>query len=148
MFFPYSSFTDIFFFARTVTKKKKLRGHLRAHLLVDGLFEVLRVDDGPDFSGRIGGPVGRHDLDLALAGVDPSALRALIVPEVLSRVSDVAEERLSSGFSSRIRSGIEVQIRDARLRRSFPFPAGPVLGRSHVELPVHPLHQCLVLVYE
>lgn len=49
--------------------------HSRAHFLVNGLLEVLRVDYGPDFARRVGRPVWRHYFHLALTGIDPEGKR-------------------------------------------------------------------------
>ena len=44
---------------------------LGAHLLVDGLLEVLRVDYGSDLAGGVRRPVRGHDFNFTLACVDP-----------------------------------------------------------------------------
>lgn len=44
---------------------------LGAHLLVDGLLEVFRVDHGSDLAGGVRRPVRSHDFHFTFACVDP-----------------------------------------------------------------------------
>lgn len=42
---------------------------LRANFLVDGLLEVLRINNGPDFTGAVGRPIRSHHFDRRLASI-------------------------------------------------------------------------------
>lgn len=47
----------------------KVSKNLRANFLVDGLLEVLRINNGPDFTGAVGRPIRSHHLDRRLASI-------------------------------------------------------------------------------
>ena len=49
--------------------------HSRAHFLVNGLFKVLRVDDGADLARAVGRPVWGHHLHGGFARVQPVGLK-------------------------------------------------------------------------
>ena len=57
----------------TETRKKKTPKVLPvpAELLVNGLFELVVVEDGANLAVAVAGPVGLHDLHLGVAHVRP-----------------------------------------------------------------------------
>jgi hypothetical protein len=52
--------------------------NLRAYLLMDGLLELLVVEDGPDLAVAIGAPERCYYLHLGLAHVNPEHIEIII----------------------------------------------------------------------
>lgn len=78
---------------------------------MNGLFEVLSIDDSPDLSGAVARPVRSDDFDLGLAGVDPvdknidnkkSIISTLVVKDTSGRKEKLADRLLPAALVATI----------------------------------------------
>ena len=136
------------------------------HCLVDGLLELLVVEDGPHLPVTVAGPVGCDDLNGGAAHVlseeeqlhqcqegRPSHL--ILLPAGVVDAGVPWEVRLAPGL---VGGGLLLgqQLLEGSLQHVPPEPLLLAVGSHHTHrglgcllgLPVHPLDQSLVLVYK